>query len=120
MNSSASIQARLRSAHAWFRFEADRFPQLNLVRFEVGTAVVTDYHLGGSDTGLELIDAVRIMIGRRIPVALVTGDTSSAVNKLPQDARLRVASKPVDADELLTLISELLDDSDALQAAAGQ
>ena len=53
-------------------------------------------------------------------LVLVTGDTSSAIKKLPQDELLRVASKPVDADELLTLIRELLDDSVELKAAAGQ
>ena len=39
---------------------------------------------------------------------LITGDTSSAVKELPRDPHLRIASKPVKADELLALLGELL------------
>ena len=35
---------------------------------------------------------------------LVTGDTSSAVKDLPSDPYLRVASNPIKADALLTLL----------------
>jgi len=38
----------------------------------------------------------------------VTGDTSTAIKELPLDSRLRVASKPIRAEELLTLIRALL------------
>jgi hypothetical protein len=39
---------------------------------------------------------------------IVTGDTSSAVRELKHDERVRMASKPINADELLTLLRELL------------
>ena len=38
----------------------------------------------------------------------MTGDTSSAMKELPRDPHLRVASKPIKADELLTLLRALL------------
>jgi len=38
----------------------------------------------------------------------MTGDTSSAMKEVPRDPRLRVASKPIDADELLALLRALL------------
>ena len=70
--------------------------------------LVSDYHLKEDQTGLDVITAVRETLARNIPAILVTGDTSTAIRKLPRDAGLRLASKPIDADELLTLIHELL------------
>lgn len=37
-----------------------------------------------------------------------TGDTSSAIKQLPRDPYLRITSKPIKAEELLTLIRALL------------
>jgi two-component system, sensor histidine kinase len=74
--------------------------------------VVSDYHLKEDQTGLDVISAVREVLARNIPAILVTGDTSSAIRKLPRDAGLRLASKPIDADELLMLIHELLGQRD--------
>lgn len=70
--------------------------------------LVSDYHLKEDQTGLNVIDGIREQLARNIPAILVTGDTSSAVRKLPSDRRLRLASKPIDAEELLTLMDELL------------
>jgi two-component system, sensor histidine kinase len=70
--------------------------------------LITDYHLSGSETGLDVIADVRSRSHRDLPAILVTGDTSSAVRKLPHDLRLRLASKPIDADELLAMLRELL------------
>lgn len=70
--------------------------------------LVSDYHLKENQTGLDVITAIRDTLARNIPAILVTGDTSTAIRKLPRDAGLRLASKPIDADELLTLIPELL------------
>ncbi|WP_129781916.1 hybrid sensor histidine kinase/response regulator [Peristeroidobacter soli] len=70
--------------------------------------LVSDYHLKEDQTGLNVISGVREQLARNIPAILVTGDTSSAMRKLPADRQLRLASKPVDAEELLTLIGELL------------
>jgi two-component system, sensor histidine kinase len=39
---------------------------------------------------------------------LMTGDTSSAVKELQRDERLRLASKPIKAEELLSLLESLL------------
>ena len=70
--------------------------------------LVSDYHLKENQTGLDVITAVRELLARNIPAILVTGDTSSAIRRLPRDSGLRLASKPIDADELLTSIDELL------------
>ena len=39
---------------------------------------------------------------------LVTGDTSTAVRELKADANLRITSKPINSDELLTSSATLL------------
>lgn len=70
--------------------------------------LVSDYHLKEDQTGLNVIDGIRNQLARNVPAILVTGDTSSAIRKLPSDQQLRLASKPIDADELLSLIDELL------------
>lgn len=70
--------------------------------------LVSDYHLKEDQTGLNVIASVREQLARNIPAILVTGDTSTAMRKLPSDRLLRLASKPIDADELLTLMDELL------------
>jgi PAS domain S-box-containing protein len=66
--------------------------------------LITDYHLAGNEIGTALITELRKRLGRAVKTVLITGDTSSAVKDLPSDPCLRVASKPIKADELLTLL----------------
>ena len=60
--------------------------------------------------GTEVIAAARARCGADFRAILVTGDTSSAIAGLKRDTRLRVTSKPINADELLGLIQTLLAD----------
>ncbi len=70
--------------------------------------LVTDYHLAAGETGMQVVSSVRAKLGRGLPAIVVTGDTSSAVRELTMDARLRTASKPINPDELMELVRELL------------
>jgi two-component system, sensor histidine kinase len=70
--------------------------------------IVTDYHLEGGRTGTEVIAAARAALGKDARAILVTGDTSSAVREMRGDPHLRITSKPINSDELLTLVKELL------------
>ena len=70
--------------------------------------LVTDYHLGGNDTGMQAITAVRAQLGPDLRAVLVTGDTSSAVSELSCDARTRITSKPINADDFLALLEALV------------
>jgi len=70
--------------------------------------LISDYHLGADETGVEVITAVRERLGPLLPAILVTGDTSTAVRDFTCDAHLRTASKPINPDELLALLHELL------------
>lgn len=70
--------------------------------------VIADYHLQGGETGIEVIAAARSFAGEPLGAVLVSGDTSSTLREVKATERLRIASKPIQADELLSLISELL------------
>jgi len=70
--------------------------------------IVSDYHLGNGATGIDVIATVREILGRAVKAVLVTGDTSTAVRELNRDAGLRMTSKPINADELLALMRELI------------
>jgi two-component system, sensor histidine kinase len=72
--------------------------------------LVTDYHLGNGETGTQVIAALRDVLGGPIKAVLITGDTSTAVRELSLDTRLRLARKPIKAEELLQLIRALLVD----------
>jgi len=70
--------------------------------------LITDYHLAAGETGLQVINAIRQRFQPDLKAVLVTGDTSSVIKDLPSDPNLRVASKPIRAEELLNLIRALL------------
>jgi two-component system, sensor histidine kinase len=68
--------------------------------------ILADYHLAGG-RGTEVISAIRNLVGSLIPSILMTGDTSQVIREPPPHNRLRVISKPVDAEALLDLIGVL-------------
>ena len=70
--------------------------------------VIADYHLQKDETGIDVIAAARDIAGASLGAVLVSGDTSSTLRDVKATDRLRIASKPIDADELLSLITELL------------
>ncbi len=70
--------------------------------------VVTDFHLGPGETGVQVILRVREVLRTPVKAVLITGDTSSAIRDLPPDPDLRVLSKPVQAEVFLGLVRELL------------
>ena len=47
-------------------------------------------------------------VDKNLKAVLITGDTSSAIREVARDPYLRFASKPVRADESLTLLEALL------------
>jgi PAS domain S-box-containing protein len=77
---------------------------------ETPQLMITDYHLDNGELGTQVIAAVRERLGTAIGAVLVTGDTSAAIKEIAGDAHLRIASKPINADELLSLLDALLID----------
>ncbi|HEY6927414.1 MAG TPA: response regulator, partial [Steroidobacteraceae bacterium] len=82
------------------RARAAENPQIDLL--------VTDYHLTNEETGTQVITALRESVGKHLKAVLITGDTSAAVKELQRDERLRLASKPIRAEELLGILKSLL------------
>lgn len=70
--------------------------------------VIADYHLQKGETGIQVIAAARHAAGERLGAILVSGDTSSTLRDVKSTDRLRIASKPIQADQLLSIVTELL------------
>jgi PAS domain S-box-containing protein len=70
--------------------------------------LITDYHLSDGETGTQVIATLREILGISLKAVLTTGDTSSAIKQLPRDPYLRITSKPIQAEELLTMLRALL------------
>jgi CheY-like chemotaxis protein len=70
--------------------------------------VITDYHLTNGETAFEVITALRAILGISLKILVITGDTSSVMRELAEEAHLRILSKPMDADELMRLLEGLL------------
>jgi len=47
-------------------------------------------------------------VGAEVKAVLVTGDTSTLVKRMSSDPQLRIASKPINAEELLAILAALL------------
>jgi CheY-like chemotaxis protein len=69
---------------------------------------ITDYHLSDGETGTQGIATLREILGVSLRAVLTTGDTSSAIKQLPRDPHLRITSKSINSEELLTLLCALL------------
>ncbi|MGI9284470.1 MAG: PAS domain S-box protein [Pseudomonadales bacterium] len=69
--------------------------------------IVTDYHLGGAETGIDIVRAMRDRLGHTIPAILVTGDTSPSIGEFDIED-VQVLNKPIKANELLALLRQLL------------
>ena len=69
--------------------------------------ILTDYHLPDGESGLDVIAAIRGKLAKPLKAVLITGDTSSAVAEIRRDPLLRVASKPIRAEDLLQILNEL-------------
>ena len=79
--------------------------------------VMTDYHLSPTQTGLQVIAALRARLGPQFKAILITGDTSSLVRGIACDPNLRITSKPIRAEALLRMLRELIPSAAAEGAA---
>jgi PAS domain S-box-containing protein len=71
--------------------------------------LLTDYHLGDGETGTQVLAALRERLAIPLKAVLITGDTSTAIKELQRDPHLRVASKPIEADDLLAQLRSLIE-----------
>ena len=70
--------------------------------------LMTDYHLGPNQMGIQVISALRERLDPQLKAILITGDASSAIRGLSPDPQLRILSKPIRAEALLRLMREFL------------
>lgn len=69
--------------------------------------LVTDYHLGGGDSGKDVVLSVRAMRGPDFKTVVMSGDTSSAVHAFDGYDHLCWVGKPVDPAQLLSVLENL-------------
>ncbi len=79
--------------------------------------LVTDFHLGDGRLGTEVVNHVTEILGRPVNTVLITGDTSNAMKSVANNSHIRLASKPVKADEFLLVLKE---QSEALPGAVNK
>lgn len=73
-----------------------------------GDLLISDYHLDGALTGLDVLQQVRARHQREVPAILLSGDLQSMMRVVKTSIRrCRFLSKPVDTHALLAAISEL-------------
>jgi len=57
--------------------------------------VISDYQVGSKETGLDVIDTVRLSLDTPTPCILISGDTRSDIVSMVQKAGHHFLSKPV-------------------------
>ena len=73
-----------------------------------GDILITDYHLDGKLTGLDVLQQLRSQQGREVPAILLSGDLQSLMRVVRTSIpNCRFLSKPVDTKALLAAIAEL-------------
>jgi PAS domain S-box-containing protein len=81
--------------------------------------LISDYHLDGAITGLQVLEQVRALKRRDVPAILLTGDLQALLRVVKGEMRrCRFLSKPVDTQGLLEAIRELRAEEQASAAAA--
>jgi two-component system, sensor histidine kinase len=80
-----------------------------LAGLKPGDLLISDYHLNGALTGLDVLHQVRAQHQREVPAILLSGDLQSMMRVVKTSIpRCRFLSKPVDTDALLAAISGLI------------
>jgi len=79
-----------------------------LAQMEPGDVLITDYHLDGKLTGLDVLQQLRARQSRDVPAILLSGDLQSIMRVVKTAIpSCRFLSKPVDTKALLAAIAEL-------------
>ncbi|MGK0523932.1 MAG: PAS domain S-box-containing protein [Pseudomonadales bacterium] len=78
---------------------------------DLPAAMLADYHLDDEKTGWQAIEAVRRLLGKRLPAALVTADCSYELRKQMRVHHLPILNKPVKPNRLRALLTSLLSEN---------
>ena len=77
------------------------------IALERPDVIVSDYHLLGTETGVQAIEQVRGLLGASFPAILLSGDTSSVIGE-ENLLGCELLSKPVDPEQLSLVIKKML------------
>jgi len=78
--------------------------------------IVSDYHLSGGKTGIEVIEALRRTLSAEIPAFLVSGDTSPELLRQARASGYHLLHKPVDPMTLRAMVSYVLREQQVARA----
>jgi signal transduction histidine kinase/CheY-like chemotaxis protein len=70
--------------------------------------IISDYHLPGGKTGIELIERLRRALSAEIPAFLVSGDTSPELLRQVRASGYHLLHKPVEPMALRAMVSHVL------------
>jgi PAS domain S-box-containing protein len=69
--------------------------------------VISDYRLAGSETGYDVIAAMRAAYGKSLPAMLITGDTDPALMRQMAKKGIVVQHKPLSMESFCSVLGEL-------------
>jgi signal transduction histidine kinase/ActR/RegA family two-component response regulator len=78
--------------------------------------IVSDYHLSGGKTGIEVIEGLRRTLSAEIPAFLVSGDTSPELLRQARASGYHLLHKPVDPMTLRAMVSYVLREQQVARA----
>jgi DNA-binding NtrC family response regulator len=68
-------------------------------------AVISDYHLGPGEIGVDAIAAVRAVCDSGLRAVLMSGDTGLTLTDVERGPNTSIASKPINPETLLALLA---------------
>jgi two-component system CheB/CheR fusion protein len=85
--------------------------QAMFAELQPGELLVSDYHLNGPITGLDVLRQIRTLHQREIPAILLSGDLQSMMRGVKTSIpHCKFLSKPVDTNALVAAVAELCGD----------
>jgi PAS domain S-box-containing protein len=75
--------------------------------------ILSDFRLPGRENGAQVVQRVRTLLEREVPVVFMTGDTSEARIRETRMRYCEVLRKPIDGDKLFRALSDALAQPDA-------
>jgi signal transduction histidine kinase len=78
--------------------------------------IVSDYHLSGGKTGIEVIEGLRRTLSAEIPAFLVSGDTNPELLRQARASGYHLLHKPVDPMKLRAMVSYVLREQQVARA----
>jgi two-component system CheB/CheR fusion protein len=81
--------------------------------------ILADYNLPGGQTGLAVAQDLRVLLRRKVPVVIMTGDISNATLRLIADAGCAQMNKPMSLAALMVTLGGLLGQPAAPLAGLG-